>query len=61
MKTIDFFIEKLSSKLEKLKKKAESAGSQIRITFAEHDAVIENTQEILELAKLVKRKYGESK
>ena len=54
MNSINDLIEKLCSRLEKLEKKAESAGSQIRIMFAEHDAVIENTQEILELAKQVK-------
>lgn len=54
MTAIDVFIEKLSSRLEELEKKAKSAGSQIRVMFAEHDAVIENTKEILKLAKQVK-------
>lgn len=54
MNSIDDLIEKLSSRLEKLEKKAESAGSQVRVMFAEHDAVIENTKEILKLAKQVK-------
>ena len=54
MNSIDDLIEKLSSRLEKLEKKAERLGSQIRVMFAEHDAVIENTKEILKLAKQVK-------
>ena len=55
MNSIDVFIDELSSRIEKLKKKLEGTEKQITVMFAEHDAVFENMKEILKLAKRVKK------
>lgn len=55
MNSIDVFINELSSRIEKLKKKLEGTEKQITVMFAEHDAVFESMKEILRLAKRIKK------